>query len=399
VTEADPELPVEGTTEVALPADRLWSAFRQADGWPSWNPCFAWVWVSGGDLRTGARLVWLFRPVRRRYLYRLPAVARVVECGPSEVTWEVAALPGFHARHSYRIAEAGPGRARFGSWEVAQGPSYRLARRLWLAHFRFVCQASLAGAHRLAARGVGVRLRSFGPPSTDAPPLLAVPGLDGSPGSIAPLVARLAARRRVVVADYSTDRSVSLEDLAGEIARSAAGELGGEVDLVGQSIGTLVAAEIAAGGALSVRRTVLINTFTRVREPAVGLSARLSAFAPPSLQELVAPLLMVVVCGPVGDGRRHPFFAAVRASDPALARRRTLWQVDRDFAPLLARVQAPLLVLLGERDRFAPPDDRERVRAAVDGRGEVDAIPGAGHVLLPSAAIADAAERIERFLA
>jgi pimeloyl-ACP methyl ester carboxylesterase len=394
----DPELPIEGTTELDLPVDRLWAAFREAEGWPAWNPCFAWVWVPGGELREGAQLVWTFNPIRRRYLYRMPATAKVVECRPGErVTWEVR-LPGFHARHTYHFEAVGPDRSRLGSWEVAEGPSYRAMRRFWLAHFRYVCRESLAGGLALARRGVGVRLRSFGTP-TDLPTLLAIPGLDGSPGAIAPIVARLAARRRVVVADYAQERNRTLEELAEEIAAAARDRLDGEVDLLGQSIGTLAAAEIVTRRALPVRRTVLIGTFTRVRDRAVRVATTASTFTPRALQELTTPPLMALVCGPVGDGRRHPFFAAVRASDPASGRKRTRWQAGRDFAPLLERVDGPLLVLLGERDRFPPRGDQDRVRAAVAGRGRVVGIPGAGHVLLPSAAIARAADEIEGFLA
>jgi len=66
------------------------------------------------------------------------------------VTWEVSA-PGFHALHSYRFAALGPEHCRFGSWEVAEGPTYRALRPFWLAHFRYVCRESLAGARMLAA--------------------------------------------------------------------------------------------------------------------------------------------------------------------------------------------------------------------------------------------------------
>ena len=64
------------------------------------------------------------------------------------VTWEVSA-PGFHAVHSYRFGSLGENRCRFGSWEVAEGPTFRALNRFWLAHFNFVCRESLAGATSL----------------------------------------------------------------------------------------------------------------------------------------------------------------------------------------------------------------------------------------------------------
>jgi pimeloyl-ACP methyl ester carboxylesterase len=394
---SDPALPVQGKTEVGLPVEQLWEAFADPESWPVWNPCFARVWVRGGRLRKGSRFFWLFNPIRPWYPYRLPAMARIVEWQPRErVTWEVR-LPGFHALHGYWFERLDAERSQFGSWEVAEGRGYELLRRFWVAHFRFVCRSSLEGARRLAERGVGVRLHSVGQ-ANGRPPLLAVPGLDGSIGSIEPLVERLAADRRVLVADYTAEHNATLEGLAAEIAAAAEAEAPGEVDLLGQSIGTLMVAEIAAAGALPVRRVVLIGTFTRVRDASVRVADALSAIMPYALQRLTTPTLMAIVCGPVGDGRRHPFFAASRRSIFSRTRRRSAWQVGRDFSALLRRIDRPLLVLLGARDRFPPPGDAARVRAEVEPGGRVAVIPGAGHVVLPSQAIDIAAHEIAGFL-
>jgi len=149
-----PPLPVEGSVEVDLPVDCLWKRFEDVAAWREWNPCFwrSWI-VGGGRLRLGARLVLIFNPLRPWLLYRLPAIATVVELVPNErVTWEVD-LPGFHALHSYRFAELGPSRCSFGSWEVAEGRLYFAARRFWLAHFRYVRERSLAGASSLGRSG------------------------------------------------------------------------------------------------------------------------------------------------------------------------------------------------------------------------------------------------------
>ena len=145
-------LPIEGSVELDMPVAQLWELFADVRGWPRWNPCFAWSRVLRGQLRRDAMLVWAFNPIERRYLYRMPAMARVVEFTPHDrVTWEVAA-PGLHALHSYRFAALGPERCRFGSWEVAEGRAYRATRRFWLAHFRYVRDSSLEGARRLGQR-------------------------------------------------------------------------------------------------------------------------------------------------------------------------------------------------------------------------------------------------------
>jgi uncharacterized membrane protein len=146
----DPELPVAGSVALDIPVERVWDVFADVRGWPTWNPCMWRARVQGGQPAEGARLRWVFNPIKPQYLYKLPATATIVEYEPHHsVTWEVTALPGFHALHAYRFADLGGGKSAFGSWEVAEGPLYRATRRFWLAHFRYVCQASLDGARSL----------------------------------------------------------------------------------------------------------------------------------------------------------------------------------------------------------------------------------------------------------
>jgi Polyketide cyclase / dehydrase and lipid transport len=143
-------LPIEGSVELAIDVERMWQTFMDVERWPSWNPCIWRARVRDGELRGGATLAWVFNPIRRWYPYKMPARAKIVEFEPNDrVTWEVNAL-GFHALHSYRFAAVGPQRCRFGSWEVAEGPAFRATRALWLAHFRYVCRESVAGAATLA---------------------------------------------------------------------------------------------------------------------------------------------------------------------------------------------------------------------------------------------------------
>nr|MBP7689213.1 dienelactone hydrolase family protein [Thermoflexales bacterium] len=69
----------------------------------------------------------------------------------------------------------------------------------------------------------------------------------------------------------------------------------------------------------------------------------------------------------------------------------------------LARIQQPLLILMGESDRFVPNAAREidRLRSifAAQPTSRIDVIPGAGHIFLPSLAIRIAASKIAEFLA
>ena len=143
-------VPVQGTVDVDVPVGVLWEAFAQARCWPRWNRCF--FWTHTGRLVAGRMLIWAFEPIRWWYFYKMFAIAKIVELEPGrKVTWEVTALPGFYARHTYHMQAIDDGRTRFGSWEQAQGAQVRwpLTKKFWVAHFTFVKDASLEGARRL----------------------------------------------------------------------------------------------------------------------------------------------------------------------------------------------------------------------------------------------------------
>jgi pimeloyl-ACP methyl ester carboxylesterase len=225
-----------------------------------------------------------------------------------------------------------------------------------------------------------------------------IPGIDGLPGSVAPIVEALARTRRVLLVDYSSEVEPSLEALGLAIAN----HLPERCDVVGQSIGTWLAAEVARLRPEAVRRVVLIATFTRTRTVAVRLSAAFTRVTPSAVYRRTTPALMRLTCGPVGDGGNHPFLRGVADSEQEGVARRTRWQVGRDASPLLQAITQPVAVFLGGSDRFVPKRRREfgRIASIFSRPGDrVTVIAGAGHVLLPSAAVAEAVAGIEEFLA
>lgn len=345
--------------------------------------------------------MWAFRPLKRRYLYRLPAVATLTVVDEQrEVTWRVR-LPGFEAQHTYSFVDLGDGRCRFGSWEQASGLLYRLLRRFWLAHFRFVRDASLIGAAEAADRHEGAaRLVRYG--SVDGPrPVLVVPGLDGSVGTVSPLVQALARKRPVFLADYRTERNPTLELLSAEVAALVAEAGLGKVDVVASSIGSIVAAQAIGDHAMVSGRIALVGPFTVLDSRRLRGVKRLTELMPRRLYQATAPLLMGWVCGPVGDGRRHPFFGWIRRSDAHQVAKRTGWEIDRDFTPEIKKLTQPVLVILGTDDRFVVSVGQEvaALSAALQNPdAEVRLIPGAGHVLLPSRAVSEAVRLIEHYL-
>jgi len=143
-----PADPIAGTVDVEVPVDVLWECFRRPRWWPRWNACM--YAALNEELVEGDRLLWGFEPIRPLYPYKLPGVATLVEVAPRDhVTWEVTALPGFFARHTYSLEDLGGGRTRFGSWEQATGPAFRALAPLWRRHFVFVRDRSLEGARFL----------------------------------------------------------------------------------------------------------------------------------------------------------------------------------------------------------------------------------------------------------
>jgi pimeloyl-ACP methyl ester carboxylesterase len=302
--------------------------------------------------------------------------------------------PGLHAFHSYLFAE-GPLGSQFGSWEIAEGWLYRATRRFWLAHFRFVRDASIEGAAALPGRRP--RLVASGATEPAHPPVVVIPGIDGQRGSVAPIVDRLGQHRRVLLVDYAAEVEPDLDSLAEAIAEL----LPEECDVLGQSIGTWLAAEVAQRRRDKVRRVALMSTFTRTRTVSLWLSALTTRWSPRKIYRAATPRLMTLACGPVGDGASHPFLAGVANSDQEGVARRTKWQIGRDFSDRLGGIPQPALVLLGDADRFVPRRRREfaRIRAQFTGAGDrVVLIPDAGHVFLPSPAIDRAVAEIERFL-
>lgn len=236
---------------------------------------------------------------------------------------------------------------------------------------------------------------------TARPPLVAVPGLDGSPASVEPIVEALSRKRAVAVVDYTHERNTAMEDLSAQIAGLVTEEYDRPVDLLGQSLGSLLAAQaVGRHPDMPVHRTVLTGTFLRTRR-LTGLAAATLPVTPAPLYRATNAPLMALVCGPVHDGRTHPFFAGLEDTDKEVLARRIAWQAGRDFTEDLRAVPTPMLVLLGVKDRFVPHARRHllEVRGALADRdASVVPLHDTGHVFLPSAAVASAVVAIEDFL-
>jgi pimeloyl-ACP methyl ester carboxylesterase len=202
---------------------------------------------------------------------------------------------------------------------------------------------------------------------------------------------RLAGSRRVVVPSLpgfpgglGHDK---LDDTADWIAMTldlleASGLEG--ADLIGASVGGMLAAEVAAFSHATIGRLVLIAPFglyeagdppaDMFAQPAAAVPGFLCARAEAAAEHLAAP---------EGEDAMEWTVQLARASEAAA---RLLWPLgDRGLRKRLHRIAAPTLVLWGERDRILPPSYAKRFAAAIGtgsrgGRATVKRIDGAGHL-------------------
>lgn len=105
--------PVHGFVDVDVPIETLWQIFSRPNTWHRWNHCF--LFVINRELVLGEQLICLFEPIRSGFLYKMPAIAKIIELKQRhKVTWEVTFIRGFYARHTYYMEDLGNGRTRFG---------------------------------------------------------------------------------------------------------------------------------------------------------------------------------------------------------------------------------------------------------------------------------------------
>jgi len=204
-------------------------------------------------------------------------------------------------------------------------------------------------------------------------PVVLVHGLSGSADWWRPIVPRLEREREVRLIDLP--QRLPLEAAAGWLAE----QLERRVDLVGHSMGGLIAARLAADRPSLVRRLVLIA-------PA-GVS-------PGSRARHVLPLVRAL---------RHtsPRLVPLLARDALRAGPRTLWRaagevLEADIRAHLADIVAPTLVLWGGRDALLPPSLGEVVRSEIAGARLV-VLERAGHVPMTEAS-EEVSEAVAEFL-
>ncbi len=201
------------------------------------------------------------------------------------------------------------------------------------------------------------------------PPLVLIHGLGGSTRWWAKNVGPLAEQCEVYVVDLvgfgesRGRRRFVLAEAAGQLA-ALLDRLGvGPAGVVGYSMGGCIAAELAADFPDCVSRLVLVDAALL---PADFLSLRQTLNLARAARRVPLGLLPTMVAD------------ALRAG-PATVWRATRELLAADLRPKLRRIQAPTLVVWGDRDVVVPLATGQQIVQDLP-HGELAIIPGAGHV-------------------
>jgi len=221
-------------------------------------------------------------------------------------------------------------------------------------------------------------------------PVLLLHGIGGRASLWAPSVAALAPRQVIAMDmpgyDGTRPALTSFEALANAAVAllDAAGVAA--ADVVGHSLGGMIALEMALRHPKRVRRLVIVASSPAFgsRDPAFR-EAFLAARRKPLDEGIgmagVAAALVPAMLGRAADPAAAPAAMAAMASVDEAAYRATLAVLTGfDRRADLPRVTQPALLIAGEADQTAPPRGMARMADAMpDAR--IIIIPGAGHLL------------------
>lgn len=221
-----------------------------------------------------------------------------------------------------------------------------------------------------------------------------------------PFLDRLAQRRRVIVPSLpgfpgAPATHKQLDGIADWVTATldlleAAGLHGCE--LVGHSLGGMLAAEVAAFSRASVKRLVLLAPLGLFdeREPVADVWARKAEEVAPLYSARPEAYSAARLTPPKGLTAPQAIEWQIVQTRAQEAAARLLWPIpDLGLSKRLHRITCPVRLIWGAADRVVPFAYARAFAAGIRGTTEISSIPGAGHALDLDAAEA-AADAITR---
>jgi pimeloyl-ACP methyl ester carboxylesterase len=221
------------------------------------------------------------------------------------------------------------------------------------------------------------------------PPLVYVPGIDGSGVLLLETAERLRPHFRLIQVHY-TPEGETVRGAVGDLVTSLVSvldELGIDRALIlAESFGGPVALTFAHENAERVRALTIVNSFAYFPQRArLAVSRFGSSVLPAALFEFVRP----IIAGPKFFGRLcepdalQRFKARETPNFDAAYRDRLIAVGEFDLRPHLPEIQVPVSLFASERDRIVPSVPCARTMLAGLPNASLRTIPNGGHVILP----------------
>jgi pimeloyl-ACP methyl ester carboxylesterase len=191
-------------------------------------------------------------------------------------------------------------------------------------------------------------------------------------------VKALARHADVAVADFSEHDSITA------MARSALALRGGELVVIGHSMGARAALEMVRLAPERIARLALLDTGVHPRR--AGEEVNRQALVDLAFDKGMEALADRWLPPMVHQGRAHdpalmePLKAMVKRATPELHHRQIQALLNRpDARPLLSTIACPTLVMVGRQDRWSPLAQHEEIAAAIP-HAELVVIEDSGHM-------------------
>lgn len=210
-------------------------------------------------------------------------------------------------------------------------------------------------------------------------PLVLIPGLNCTPALYAPQWPALASGRQILVADNTTDDTVTamVERLLAVAPERFA--------LCGLSMGGYIALEVMLRAPERVTRLALLDTTAKPPTPDTNLPReQMIALAEKGAFDNVVTVLWQKLVAPsrlADEALRlevRGMAEAVGAS--GFIRQQRAIMGRSDARPVLGTISVPSLVVVGAEDAITPPDEAREIAGGIGAKARYLEVPGCGHL-------------------